>query len=1165
MSSELPSNDQRKVFLLYNERETGIDEIVKHLHALQISTYFFRRDVQPGEDIEKIEDRELRQASTVVVVLGEQGWGRTQRMLAERAVAMQKHIIPVLVGSPPEVALEDVGRLFHERLRVDLSQGKAAYDQLSKVLSAPTPEAHAIPAGEDLGVTPRFDEVLNVIVDGSDVDRSALLDRVIRGDIANRNELAVRIRKSIDEDYGVTRENPPRNEAQIASIRGWLLSVLIWLEPDSAESRDLIRRHIDPDYELNTTVRFWTLAGIIRRSPSYRKRAQDEAQQDDAPVVSALASLAADPNDATLLRGLRRDLRTESYQKVWHVLRVLRVFPVPDLAKDAAAQLERKVEGKSLTYDALYALASPEMAHAAVPALQKRFGVSRFTEIVLNEIRSATPLSQKALARILSVFEFNDVRDALRASSSAGDAPLVGRMLLEISRARQAELPAEPLIAGYASDTIDISKDDIGISRDVETLASVMLARDVVPPLAIGLFGEWGAGKSFFMRSIASTVERISQRAKVQDTGQFCSDVVQIHFNAWHYVDTSLLASLVSHILDGLSSHLAPKDDASDTYAGLTRELESVRAEVAAAKAERSLAAEELLEASQVLQKSILERERQELRLRDLRYGDLVKLLKDNAELKTEVEKALHEVGAPAALESWSELNKVVEQSYSMSGRTAALIASIFTGRSIPWVLGGIILLFIAPPAISYFVERLVSPHAAGLSALAAQVTVLLGSVSTVIGKALGRAKTALDALSEAKRKVDERLAERRSEPTEKEIGLEKAVAKAKANEHAATERVAVVSARAKELEDRVTAIQQGRSLTYFVSERAGSEDYRRHLGLISVVRKDFDGLVQRLRDGQDGFKRVDRIVLYIDDVDRCPPNVVVEILQAVHLLLAYELFVVVVSVDPRWLLHSLEAKYSHLKNEGAVAGSVGTAQDYLDKIFQIPFSVRPMDDLAFGRMMRRLLTPTPAESSEVRDSGFSGSRSDRTPSENPSMSAPDDVESSAVQDKEGETDAPRDLMQLAQALSINDAESAFAERLHALLATPRSAKRFANVYRLLKASLPSRELAVFEGTSGVPGTSQVAMVLLAALIGDPASASSLFPVFLKQAKDGDKEWWRNKSEKAEKEGVARLREAIESLVRDEMFPSDIKTVCDWLPRVARYSFLTARIFLGAR
>ena len=70
-------------------------------------------------------------------------------------------------------------------------------------------------------------------------------------------------------------------------------------------------------------------------------------------------------------------------------------------------------------------------------------------------------------------------------------------------------------------------------------------------------------------------------------------------------------------------------------------------------------------------------------------------------------------------------------------------------------------------------------------------------------------------------------------------------------------------------------------------------------------------------------FKRlnqplVDRIILYIDDLDRCPEANVVEVLQAVHLLLAFPLFVVVVGVDSRWLLHSLQSRMTQFQGKGA-------------------------------------------------------------------------------------------------------------------------------------------------------------------------------------------------------------------------------------------------------
>ena len=37
----------------------------------------------------------------------------------------------------------------------------------------------------------------------------------------------------------------------------------------------------------------------------------------------------------------------------------------------------------------------------------------------------------------------------------------------------------------------------------------------------------------------------------------FCKNIVQIPFNAWHYMDANLWASLVTHIFDKLAEHLA--------------------------------------------------------------------------------------------------------------------------------------------------------------------------------------------------------------------------------------------------------------------------------------------------------------------------------------------------------------------------------------------------------------------------------------------------------------------------------------------------------------------------------------------------------------------------------------------------------------------------------
>lgn len=119
--------------------------------------------------------------------------------------------------------------------------------------------------------------------------------------------------------------------------------------------------------------------------------------------------------------------------------------------------------------------------------------------------------------------------------------------------------------------------------------------------------------------------------------------------------------------------------------------------------------------------------------------------------------------------------------------------------------------------------------------------------------------------------------------------------------------------------------------------ERRGRRDspYRAQLGLMTQIREDFEQMARLLAASAnqpcaesdvdvvgDQLPRIDRIVVYIDDLDRCPPDRVVQVLEAVQLLLAVPLFVVVVAVDPRWLLRSLTVHYQELFNTANPAGA---------------------------------------------------------------------------------------------------------------------------------------------------------------------------------------------------------------------------------------------------
>ncbi|HSD47620.1 MAG TPA: P-loop NTPase fold protein, partial [Pyrinomonadaceae bacterium] len=129
----------------------------------------------------------------------------------------------------------------------------------------------------------------------------------------------------------------------------------------------------------------------------------------------------------------------------------------------------------------------------------------------------------------------------------------------ELTDAEPARSHAGPLeqdtVAGFMAD--EWTGDDLlGITQDVNALASLVAAYKVEPPLSIGLFGDWGSGKSHFMRQMKKRVEMLSRHARESGRPQrdlgYYKNIVQIEFNAWHYIEGNLWASLVDHIFANL-------------------------------------------------------------------------------------------------------------------------------------------------------------------------------------------------------------------------------------------------------------------------------------------------------------------------------------------------------------------------------------------------------------------------------------------------------------------------------------------------------------------------------------------------------------------------------------------------------------------------------------
>jgi hypothetical protein len=615
-------------------------------------------------------------------------------------------------------------------------------------------------------------------------------------------------------------------------------------------------------------------------------------------------------------------------------------------------------------------------------------------------------------------------------------------------------------LAPFANDAVDATSDFVSVGVEADAFAYLIASKALVPPLAIGLFGNWGSGKSFLMAKIRTRVGQLTKLAGARGAGdvQVWGNIAHIEFNAWQYVETNLWAALLDRIFASLSPQALEKlserskKDVQERLKEQESELDSKKEEVARLSEAASDQAEQERQAQEALQVSLEEA----ARARDGLIAD---------ELTGTAREQFVRV---LAATSGRVVGEDVSDAVAETRRLATVAMSSPWRRTAFWSKGRIAYVAAAAalvPVLAYVVETWLSSALAGLLAGLAAVAPFLAALMRAGADFAERQR---EEFAEAVAKVDAEQA-RAVQPAQEALEgaattlahTRDALARA---EREAAETQAKVAQLAEE-RDRTTAATR---LADFVTGRRESKDYRRLLSVVTMVSQDLKDLADLTSDYNSGSTHdpdgpPNRIVLYIDDLDRCPPDRVVDVLEAVHLLLSFELFVVVVAVDTRWLASSLHEGLPTLSAARVSSGDQPTAVDYLEKIFQIPFWVDPLAEPARQRLLHGLLLRS-LEAPEVVGGGQDGH-----------ALTVGDPEEEAVREMLLQYGSWLDPQ--ARRLSITAQELRFIESLATLIGdTPRRVKRFVNICNLLLSMAPPL------ANDGKPLTERMAACLMAAI-----------------------------------------------------------------------------------
>lgn len=126
----------------------------------------------------------------------------------------------------------------------------------------------------------------------------------------------------------------------------------------------------------------------------------------------------------------------------------------------------------------------------------------------------------------------------------------------------------------------------------------------------------------------------------------------------------------------------------------------------------------------------------------------------------------------------------------------------------------------------------------------------------------------------------------------------------------------------------------------FFKSLQKEGKTNQNQTNIVADFRGNFEDLLNAT-----GFKK---LVVIIDDLDRCTPDRIIENLEAVKLFLNVPKTAYIIGADPRIVRHAIELKYktdniSHSSDEKIKNDRI--VSDYLEKLIQIPYNLPKLSD----------------------------------------------------------------------------------------------------------------------------------------------------------------------------------------------------------------------------
>lgn len=169
---------------------------------------------------------------------------------------------------------------------------------------------------------------------------------------------------------------------------------------------------------------------------------------------------------------------------------------------------------------------------------------------------------------------------------------------------------------------------------------------------------------------------------------------------------------------------------------------------------------------------------------------------------------------------------------------------------------------------------------------------------------------------------------------------------------------------------------------------------------------------------------KIENLVVFIDELDRCMPDTILEIFEAIRLFLYVEGMSFVIGADERLIQYAIKTKYKEVPGNNLDIG-----KEYLEKVIQYPISIPQLNHAEVNQYLSCLLLENTLENDDEFDAFLQ-----------------------IVHDLEPDKDLTIELLEEKGSVNVEKCKSdlSFAKQISSVLApsingNPRQCKRFLN------------------------------------------------------------------------------------------------------------------------